>query len=121
MSFRVLDGSGDWTFGSGLSNYATESNEVALNIKTRVLSFYRDCFFDLEAGIDYFNLLDYNKQKDLEAAIQNVIMATDGVIQLTQINLYVNAQRQMTVEYSIVDVYSNTVADLINLLSEPIG
>ena len=109
--FRKIDGSNDWEFGKGFSNYATNSEEVALNIQTRVLSFYRDCFFDLEAGIDYFNLLDYNKQRELEMAIENTIITTDGVVELRTINLFLNADRNLTLEYNVLDIYSNTISN----------
>lgn len=116
MSFRNLTGEGDWIFGNGLSAYATENNEIALDIKTRVLSFYRNCFFDLEAGIDYFNLLDYNRQQELENNIQHTILTTNGVTGVKRINLYLNSERKMAIEYEVTTIYSTTISDEITLL-----
>lgn len=120
MSFRNLDGSGDWTFGAGFSNYATGLNEIALNIQTRVLSFYRDCFFDLEAGIDYFNLLDYNTQQKLENEIQKTIISTDGVFGINSINLYLNSNRKLMLEYSVKTIYSDTLSREIEIVKNKI-
>lgn len=121
MSFRNLDGSNDWLFGGSMSNYATEANEIALNVQTRILSFYNDCFFDTEAGIDYFNLLDYNRQRELENAIQQVIITTPGVTGCNKINLYINSNRKMTINYDISTIYStsytaDTQIDNINVV-----
>ena len=115
MSFRIIDGNNDWTFGAGISNYATENDEIALDVKTRILSFYNDCFFDTEAGIDYFNLLDYNNQQAIENAIEQTILTTDGVLSCNKINVYINSNRKMSVEYSITTIYSNEYSQELEL------
>ena len=39
MTFRNLTAENDWIWGTGKNSYVTENQEIALNIKTRVLSF----------------------------------------------------------------------------------
>ena len=57
MRVRAIDDDGDWFFGKGQNDYKTQKSGVAQEIRTRLSSFYGDCFFDTEAGIDWFNLL----------------------------------------------------------------
>lgn len=107
MSFRNLDGNGDWVFGSGRNSYVTETQEVLLNVKTRVLSFLGDCFFAPLEGIDWWNLLEYNRQEKAVMDVQAVISATDGVTDLVEIDSYLDSRRTLHLTYSIKDIYSN--------------
>ncbi len=109
MSFRNLDGNHDWTFGVGRNNYVTQNQEIALNIKTRVLSFLGDCFFATDEGIDYWNLLEYNKQAQLENAIMSTIAETDGVQKVNNIDVIIGANRKIMLEYSVYTIYSTTL------------
>ena len=103
---RNLDLNHDWTFGAGRSNYLENVEEIALNAKTRVLCFLNDCFFDMDMGIGYWNLLDRNRQRELENAIQQQIIQTPGIVGVTEINAYTNADRKLSVQYSAKTIYS---------------
>ena len=105
MSFRNLDLNGDWTWGIGRNNYVYRSQEIALNIKTRILSFLGDCFFAPTEGIDWWHLLEYNKQDKLENDVMSVIASTDGVESVEQVDSYINSQRQIKITYSYTDIY----------------
>lgn len=80
MDFRTLDENWDWNFGRGRNDYASQSLAIAYSIKTKILSWYRDCFFDVEAGIDWKNILGSKVSKgDADAAIKKIIVTEDGV------------------------------------------
>lgn len=111
MAFRNLDGNHDWTWGSSKNNYVLNTQEIALNVKTRVLSFLNDCFFAINEGIDYWSLLDYNKQDELENKIQSTIIQTPGVVQVNVIDLTITANRTFKILYEIEDVFGNTLND----------
>lgn len=112
MSFRNLDPStGDWTFGAGRNNYVTENQEIALNIKTRVLSFLRDCFFATDEGIDWFNLLDYRYQDRLENSVQETIVQTPGVTGINSVDVITTPDRQIRIAYDIQTIYSGSYSD----------
>lgn len=115
MTFRNLDGNHDWTFGAGKSNYVTGAKEVAINVKTRVLSFWNDCFFDMDTGIDYWNLLERNTQTQLENAIQQTIIQTPGVSSIQKINVYLNSNRRLSLQYSIQTIYDEEFAEDMEL------
>jgi len=114
---RNLDENHDWTFGAGKNNYVSENLEIALNIKTRVLSFLGDCFFDTEAGIDWFNLLDYRYQNRLENSVQDVILKTPGVTAINGVDMLIGADRNIRIQYDVQTIYSSSYTDEIEALN----
>ena len=110
---RNLDENHDWTFGAGLSNYVTRNQEVALNIKTRVLSFLGDCFFAPTEGIDWWHLMEYNKREEMENAVMNTIATTPDVTQINNIDSILNARRELKLYYDVETVYSSNLQDEI--------
>lgn len=117
MTMRNLDSNHDWTFGSGKNNYVSENLEIALNIKTRVLSFLGDCFFDTEAGIDWFNLLDYRYQDRLENSVQDVILKTPRVTAINNTDIVIGADRNIRIQYDVQTIYSSSYTDEIEALN----
>ena len=106
--FRNLDGDGDWTWGNSINNYVIQNQEVGLNIKTRVMSFLGDCFFAVNEGIDWWNLLDYRYQDRLENAVTEVVKNTEGVTALNEVDVLVNADRNIRILYDVQTVYSQS-------------
>ena len=117
MSVRKIAGDNDWTFGSGLSNYVSESDEIAQNVKTRVQMWKENCFFALLDGVDYNRYLTglETTSKLLEADIRRVIVQTYGVAELKLLKIK-NDDRVLNIEYVITDIYSNTWEQTINNL-----
>lgn len=114
MTFRNLDPiTGDWTYGAGRNNYVIKNQEIALNIKTRVLSFFGDCFFATNEGIDWFNLLDYRYQDRLENAVQEVVIQTPGVTGINSVDVITTADRQIRIAYNVQTIYSSSYTDEI--------
>lgn len=107
MIVRQVDINGDWTFGQGRNNYLRANAAVVQNVATRLRSFLGDCFFDLTAGIDWFNLLGGGDQLALSLAVSAVILNTDGITQLTQLSISTDpTTRAVTITYAAVSVYS---------------
>jgi len=117
MSVRKISGDNDWTFGSGLSNYVSESQEIAQNVKTRVQMWKENCFFALLDGVDYNRYLDglESTARLLEADIRRVIVQTYGVAELKLLKIK-NEDRVLNITYTITDIYSNTWEQTINNL-----
>lgn len=108
--FRALVAD-DWSFGNGFGSYVTEEQEIALNVKTRIMSFLGDCFFATDEGIDWWNLLDYRYQDRLENAVQDVIKNTPGVTAINSVDVLVGANRQIRLQYDIQTIYSQSYID----------
>ncbi len=106
MIFRELDENGDWTFGKGKNNYLRGKQALMLNLKTRLLSFLGDCFFDLSAGIDWFNLLGAKDQLSLKLSISTAILNTPDITGIISLDLSVNPKtRSASIIYNVSSVY----------------
>lgn len=101
---RALDTDGDWTFGKGRNNYLSGIDAVSQNITTRLKSFLGDCFFDLSAGIDWFNLLGSKEQLKLNLAVTAVILNTPDVLSINQLSIDLSSNRKLTITY---DAFTN--------------
>lgn len=110
MKVRAIDDNNDWTFGRGRQDYKEDDKAVEQNVKTRLMSFYRDCFFDLEAGIDWFNLLgSRGTEKILSLVVKQSILGTDGVVSLNNAGIeFDRISRHITLSYDIKTVYSRS-------------
>jgi hypothetical protein len=107
MIVRALDSNGDWIFGVGKNAYLAEKNAVAQAVRCRLYSFFGDCFFDLEAGLDWFNLLGGKDMTALQVAISSTILGTEGVTGIYQLSLSLNrSTRALSIAYQAQTVYS---------------
>lgn len=113
MIFRNLDENSDWTFGRGKGCYVRDNQAIGLNIKTRLLSWVNDCFFDLPAGIDWLNRLGSKNQRELlELDLRRVIMQSEGVTGILEVSTQL-VGRGFTANYSVQTIYSQSFKDEI--------
>ena len=108
MKIRALDANGNWTFGQGLNNYLTGNAAIGLNISTRIKSWVGDCFFAMNAGVDWKTRLGSKSQIALlEADLKRIILSSYGVVAITAFSFSVNeATREFTVNYTINTIFS---------------
>lgn len=103
---RALDVNHDWEYGKGQNDYKTGLDAVTQNIDTRLLSFLGDCFFDLNAGIDWFTFLGGKDEVKLNLAVSAVILNTENVTGLLQLSISLNSVRNLTISYVVQTTYS---------------
>ena len=115
MKFRSIDSNGDWNFGNGTQAYAADLQALMLNLRTRILSWVDDCFFDTQNGLDWKNLLEYGQQKYLQNAIKSLAAKTAGVLRVYDIVVSVSASRVATVTFSVDTIYGSNVQNAINM------
>lgn len=109
MRVRQVDENNDWLFGKGRNNYVVDIRAVAQNIKTRLLEFLGDCFFNLGAGIDWPSLLGAKDQDALNLAISTTILNTEGVTGIRQLFINLNrVTRDITIQYEVQTAYGTT-------------
>jgi hypothetical protein len=114
MIFRGIDIDGDWNFGKGRNDYLRGKKALMVNLKTRLQSFLGDCFFDLAAGIDWFNLLGSRDQLSLKLAITATILNTPDVTGVQVLNVILNPRtRAYTITYRVATVYGPISDDFI--------
>ena len=100
---------GEWAFGRGFGDYAVDNQAVAQNIKTRLLSFKDDWFLNVDAGVDYFNLIGYNgRQEFLMNAISNTILGTYGVLKITELKTEIK-DRKASIVASVFTIFDEII------------
>lgn len=109
MKFRTLDSNHDWNFGKGIQDYASDSLAISYSIKTKILSWYRDCFFDMETGVDWKNILGSKVSKnDADSAIKQIVSTEEGVTDIVFFESSV-ANRIYTCTIRLKTIYQDTI------------
>ena len=116
MIIRAIDTNGDITFGLGVQNYLTGQQAIALNIKTRILSFLNNCVWDMQSGIDWFTFLKQSANAaQVQLAVKAVILQSYGVISVNNVSVNTSG-RNISLSYNINTIYtSNFSATLSNI------
>ena len=116
MRFRNLDTNGDWVFGKGRNSYVKDDKALMLNIKTRLLSFLGDCFFDVDAGIDWWNLLGEKDVKRLAASVQRIILNSYGVKRIVKLDYSLN-NRALSITASLEFLDGAILTDTVEVFN----
>ena len=119
MIIRALDSNKDWTYGKGKNDYNSGNNAAQELINTRLYSFLGDCFFDMQAGIDWFNFMSSKNQIGLDLAVSATILNTPDengnqlVTGLKQLSIVLNQDtRNITIQYSCITIFSSVTGQL---------
>ena len=110
MRVRAIDDDGDWLFGRGQNDYQKNVNAVAQNIRTRLQEFLGDSFFNMGAGIDWYNLLGSKDQTALNLAISSIILNTRYVTGIRQLDVEINESRAATITYQVQTSFGDVEA-----------
>lgn len=107
----------DWQFGNGLQDYKINQQEIEQNILTTIKSWKNNCFFDLNAGVDWYNIIgSRDKQQYLKQELTRVIIVLDGVVKINNIDININENRNIQVFINLDTVYSNSeFLEVINI------
>jgi hypothetical protein len=107
MIVRAIDGINDWQFGKGRNDYKPGKKALSQMIQTRLQSFLGDCFFAINEGLDWFNLLGSKNQIALELAVRAVILNTEGVTGIVSLNINLEpSTRSITMTYTLNSIYT---------------
>ncbi len=107
MRVRAIDQNHDWLFGKGQNDYLQANAAIVQSINTRLSSFLGDCFFNLNAGIDWFNLLGSKNQVALNLSISATILNTQNVTGIRQLSVNLShLTRDLTVTYQVQTTFS---------------
>jgi hypothetical protein len=115
MITRTIDINSSWNFGKGIQDYYQDKEALPQNIKTRLMSFLNDCFFDLDSGVDWFFFLGSKNINGLKVSIAKVIADTVGVVSLNELSLDIDDARQMTLQYEVTTVWSEKISGTTTL------
>jgi len=106
MIVREIDSDGDWTFGSGRNNYKKDNAAVGQSLATRLRSFLGDCFFDLQAGIDWFTLLGSKNLAGVTLSQKMTILNTQSVTEIVELSSVIDENRRLTTSYQVSTAFS---------------
>jgi hypothetical protein len=110
MKIRAIDADGDWRYGLGRQDYKTDEKALDQNIITKIKSWRNDCFFDVDAGIDWYNLLGGKDIRSLENNVIQTILAVDGVNSIESFETYLDSKtRQLRMNVVINTIYGGSV------------
>lgn len=115
MKFRAIDGNNDWVFGSGLQSYFTDQSALSADIKTRIQTFYQECFYDPTFGVPWFSILGQKNYEVLSLTLSNEISKVDGVIKVLDVSLSLDNARNAKVNYLVNTIYSKQMSGEVTL------
>lgn len=113
MIYRQLDQNGDFTFGSGLSNYLQNSPDAVVQaVTTRLKLWEGEWFLDITEGTPYLaGILGKYTQDTIDQLIKKRILETPHVISITDYQgIYDGNIRGYTINVTISTDYGT--ADL---------
>lgn len=109
MRVRALDKNWDFQFGKSKQDYVSGSLATAYDVKQKILCWYNDCFFDMQAGIDYKNLLGSKGGKDkIDNSIKKILLVQPDIVEITHFESSVT-NRKYSLTARLKTVYNETI------------
>lgn len=117
MRVSGLDEDGDWRFGRGLAVYISRSDAVRQNVVTRLRSFRTDFFLDVDANIDWIDLLGRKgTREEILRAVERVTLSTDGVTTINQLDIEVKTStRKATIMLTFGTIFDESITEEITI------
>lgn len=117
MKVRRLDKNHDWTFGSGLANYATTSEATRQCVVTILLSFRVNWFLDEDHGVNWWAYFIKNPDVAvMEDDIKRHILEVEGLRELRELKLQLNTiTRQMIITVRYTDIFNENQTVITNV------
>ena len=121
MIVAGLDSNNDWNFGRGLAVYKLDTDAIRQNVITRIKSFQGDWYLDQTAEIDWISLLGQkNAQTQILREIERVVLSTDGVVNLLELNILSSSatiarERRLEVQIRFTDIFTADIFDRVEI------
>lgn len=111
MRVSGLDGNSDWKFGKGKADYISNDAAIRQNVSTRLKSFANDFFLDMSANIDWITILGQkNNQSTILKEIERITLATEGVMQITKLEINASTDRYAIITLKFISIFSNEIS-----------
>ena len=116
MRFRAIDGTYDWLLGKGRQSYFTDDNAIRADIGTALRVFLGECFFALNDGVDWWNLLGSKDEQGIILQCRTVIAKRNGVVRINSVTSSLDrTSRRFVVTYNIDTIYSQGVVNTVTV------
>lgn len=116
MRFRNIDNNGDWCFGKGRNSYLSGNDALMMNIKTRLLEFLGDCFWDTGKGIDWWGLLGGKDIRRVVVDVQRTVLQSYMVKRIVSLD-YVLKNRTLYITLSIEFLDGEILTDTVEVIN----
>lgn len=114
MSIRANDSNNDWQFGQGRNDYKVGEPAIEQNLGTSLQCWLNDCFWQMNFGIDWQNLLGSRSALAAQNIIlqcRQMIVSSFGVVKINSVSSSIDARtRKFSVQYDINDIFSRNVS-----------
>lgn len=116
MIVRAVDSEGNFVFGKGASSYKKDLPALKQTIECKIKEWKGNCWFDVDAGIDWQTRLskNLNSLQFLKIDIIGIIQSIPEVLSVEFVGI-VYQDRQASLSYSITSVYGGLSNEVINL------
>lgn len=123
MIFRTLDQNGDFMFGHGKRDYLHRDKAISEDIRTALLLFLKDAFWDVDSGIDWWNLLggkNPTAQNEILLQTRRTILSRYGVVKVNDLSYVMDrTSRGLSIIYNIDTIFTHQYEEIV--YANPIG
>jgi hypothetical protein len=105
----------DWSFGRGKQSYLTGNQAIKREIETRLGTFYSECFFDGEKGVDWFSILGQKDPDIVVLSIKKEISDCYGVVRVSDIRYTLDSSRNLSIRYWVDTIYTTSVYGTVTI------
>lgn len=107
MRIRAIDENRDWTFGKGRESYAVDEKCVTQNARTKLLEFTNDCFFNMEAGVDWITLMrQKNRQNQIALSCRAILLKAQGINRVNSVDIVLERIHTLFIFFKIQTIFS---------------
>jgi len=107
MIIRALDNTGDATFGQGKQNFLSGQNAIAENVQTNLYCFLRDCYFDIQKGIDWIRFFSVpTNSQEIILSVRGIVLLCFGVTSINSINVIL-VDRKIKISMNINTIFTS--------------
>ena len=117
MQVSGLDKNLDWRFGKGRAVYKTNAKAIEQNVQTRLRSFRGDWYLDVDAGVNWIELLGSpGTEKRIIRAVESTVLQTEGVISIQELKIVGrDSNRGVTIQLQYTDVFAQQLLKTMEL------
>jgi len=118
MRVAGITSEGDWIFGRNKASYKTKSKAISQNVVTRLRSFKNDWFLDVEAGIDWVDILSSKGNTgEIKIAVEKSVLQTVGVKSISKLEIEEDRKnRAISIIINYNDVFDVEMYEEIKIL-----
>jgi hypothetical protein len=78
--------------------------------------FMNDCFFSMDSGLPWFDLLgSKNTQEEITLRCRQIILQSYGVLRISRLSVSVSSDRNIILDFNIDTIYTKNLSQVVEL------